>query len=75
MLIMPQLASLTNDDEIECISALRGDQTDMTDESTLHECWEYLAFQTLFSDRFCELCELMTHTTHNNLKGIYDHFI
>lgn len=30
---MLQLASLTNDNEIECISALRGDQTDMTNKS------------------------------------------
>lgn len=50
---MPQLASLTNDDKIECISALREDQTDMTEESSqsfwnLHECWEYLAAATLF---------------------------
>lgn len=76
---MPQLASLTNDDEIECISALRGDQTDMTDESSwsfwnLHECWGYLAFQPLFSDRFHVFCGTMQLMTHN-LKGIYENFM
>lgn len=76
---MPQLAPLTNDDGIECISALRGHQTDMTDESSwrswsLHECWGYLAFQPLFSDRFRVVCGSMQLLAHD-LKGIYENFM
>lgn len=56
---MLQLASLTNDNEIECISALLSDQTDMTNKSS----WSFwilasvyyahsLANGWLFSRRF-----------------------
>lgn len=70
---MPQLASLTNDDEIECISALREDQTDMTEDpvrvsgtcTSVGKIW----LQPLFSDRFHVLCGITWLMTHN-LKGV-----
>lgn len=42
---MLQLASLTNDNEIECISALPGDQTDTTNKSS----WEFLNPSRVFT--------------------------
>lgn len=55
---MMRLASLTNDNEIECISALLADQTDMTNKSS----WSLEAISVYYalSDTWLISCCFLT---------------
>lgn len=55
---MMRLASLTNDNEIECISALLADQTDMTNKSS----WSLEAISGYYalSDTWLISCSSLT---------------
>lgn len=66
---MMRLASLTNDNEIECISALLADQTDMTNKSSwsLEAISGYYALSDIWLISCCSLTDFVAESEGNSL--------